>query len=502
VLLLLAVPVGSAAAQTTTLAPPPTPTQRLTLREALQQARTGSPTLRQALNNVAPARTSVRNAYASFLPTLGASGNVGYTGSGQSQFGAFFARTSPFITSGFSIGFSWTFDGRTLAAPAQARANLAAADADATAAQVTLEADVTTQYLATLQAAAQVEVNRTQVQRNTDFLALAQARYRVGQANLLDVRQAEVARGTSEVTLLQSEQRLNEAKLELYRRMGQEPPAALGDIALADSFPVLEPTWKRADLIALALDANPQLGSLRSRERAADASVRAARSEYLPSVTASAGWSGFTQQFTDQNVLLQNATAGALGEFRQCPFTNNAINLGVAPGPLRDCAPANFGLDPSGTALTADAAAAVRNANRVFPFDFRAQPFSAQLTVRLPLWDNFSRDVRISQARAQALNAEEQTRARSLQLQSEVASRLLAVETAYRTVGVQARNRDAARDQLQLAQDRYRIGSGSSLEVTDAQAATARAEGEYVNAVYNYHIALTALEQAVGRSLR
>ena len=55
---------------------------------------------------------------------------------------------------------------------------------------------------------------------------------------------------------------------------------------------------------------------------------------------------------------------------------------------------------------------------------------------------------------------------------------------------------------LELARERFRLGSGNALEVTDAQAAVARAEGDYVNAVYAYHKAIAALEYAVGRPLR
>ena len=458
--------------------------------------------LRQSATALAPGRVGVRNAYASFLPSLSLGGGLGYTGAGQSQFGAFFARTSPFITSSFSIGLGWTFDGRTLARPAQAKATLAAADADLAATTNVVATDVTTQFLTALQAQAQVVVSRTQVERNSEFLVLAQARYRVGQANLLDVKQAEVARGTSEVALLSAEQRAAEAKLELYRRIGLDAPDDVSTVALADSFAVTEPTWQRADLVRAALEANPQLAAFKARERAAEAGVRAAKADYFPTISANAGWSGFTQQFTDTDFLLGQATASAVGNLAQCPFGNRAVELGTAPGPQTICSPTNFGLDATGTALSADQAAAVRNRNSVFPLSFTAQPFQANLQIRLPIFDNFSRELRVSQARATQLSADEQTRGRAQQVQADVSSRVLSVQTAYKTTLVQARNRDAARDQAQLAQDRYRIGAGSSLEVTDAQAAVARAEGDYVNAVYNYHIAVAALELAVGRPLR
>ena len=76
------------------------------------------------------------------------------------------------------------------------------------------------------------------------------------------------------------------------------------------------------------------------------------------------------------------------------------------------------------------------------------------------------------------------------------------LQTAYQAIAVQAASREAARDQLRLAQDRYRLGAGTALEVSDAQNAVQQAEGDYVNAVYDYHKAIAALEAAVGRSLR
>ena len=140
--------------------------------------------------------------------------------------------------------------------------------------------------------------------RNQDFLNLAQARYQVGQATLLDVRQAEVIKGQSDVALLRATQFENEAKLDLLRRMGVEPPVAIDQIALSDSFPVTQPDYQLSDLLARADEQNPLLRSLRARQDAATWTVRAARSEFLPTLSVQAGWSGFTQQFTDENVLL------------------------------------------------------------------------------------------------------------------------------------------------------------------------------------------------------
>ncbi len=474
----------------------------LTLVQALQQARANSPVYRQALNDAGPAKWGVRNAYGSLLPSVIAATDFGYTGSGQSNFGGGLTLpTSAFLTSGYSLGIQWQLSGRILQGPSQQRALQRATDEDIGAAGVGLTAEISTQYLTALQATAQVAVARQQVRRNEDFLALARARYKVGQTTLLDVRQAEVTKGTSDVALLRAVQAENEAKLELLRRMGVEPPAPIDQIVLTDSFPVTPPSFQLDSLLGLTERQNPVLRSLRARGHAARLDVRAAKTDFLPSLSVRAGWSGFTQQFTNQNLLLQQNLADAQAQAAGCEF-DNAVRIGLSlGGQTANCFSA-AGLSSSGGALLDPVAQQIRNRNSVFPFSFTGQPFGANLTVSLPIFTGFSRSLRLSQARAQEDDAEEEVRARRLQVRTDVHSRYLGLETAYQAIGVQGASREAARDQLRLAQDRYRLGAGTALEVSDAQNSVQRAEGDYVNAVYDYHKAIAALEAAVGRSLR
>jgi outer membrane protein len=497
----LMVPSAAAAQDSTRLASA-RPTVTLSLAEAIQQARANSPTYRQTLNDASPARWGVRNAYGGLLPELTASSDIGYVGSGQANLGGGFTRSTPsFLTSGYSLGIQWQLSGRTLTAPAQQKALQRATDEDITGAGVALTAEISTQYLNALQAAAQVEVARQQVRRNEDFLTLARARYRVGQATLLDVRQAEVTKGTSDVALLRAVQAENEAKLDLLRRMGVEPPVVVDQITLSDSFPVTPPAFQLDSLLSLAERHNPALRSLRAREHAADLDVRAAKTDFLPALSLRAGWSGFTQQYTNEGLLLGQTLAEAQAQAAECQYNNSvrsALSLG---GEVSNCFAA-FGLADGGGALLDPVSQQVRNQNSVFPFRYTGQPFSANLVVSLPIFTGFSRSLRLSQARAQQEDADEEVRARRLAVRSEVQARYLGLETEFRAIAVQASSRDAARDQLRLAQDRYRLGASTALEVSDAQNAVQQAEGDYVTAIYDYHKAIAALEGAVGRSLR
>jgi outer membrane protein len=487
-------------AQDTTISVPPSAAVTLSLREALDQARTNSPTYRQTLNDAGPAKWGVRNAYGSLLPSVSVGSGLGYTGTGQTNIGGGLVQpTSALLESNYDLSLQWQLDGRTLTAPAEQKALQRATDEDISGAGVALRSEITTQYLTTLQATAQVAVARQQVTRNADFLTLAKARYQVGQATLLDVRQAEVTKGQSDVALLRAVQAENEAKLDLLRRMGIEPPVEVSQIALSDSFPVTAPTYQLDSLLRLADEQNPTLRSLRARRTAAAYGVRSAKSEFLPTLSARAGWSGFTQQYTDDNFLVGQSLSSAQSQAASCQ-SNNEVRAAVGLS-TPDCF-AEAGLNSTGTALQDPIAQQIRDQNSVFPFSYTGQPFQASLRISLPIFTGFGRSLRLSQARAQEEDADESARARRLQVRSDVHARWLGLQTSYEAIAVQAANREAARDQLRLAQDRYRLGAGTSLEVSDAQNAVQRAEGDYVNSVYDYHKAVAALEAAVGRPLR
>ncbi|MGH7703285.1 MAG: TolC family protein [Gemmatimonadales bacterium] len=476
----------------------------LSLEEALNTARANNPLYLQTVNNAGPARWGVRNAYGTLLPSLSVSGGIDYTGAGETNFGQGFTRaTSALIGSSYSAGLQWQLDGSRILAPGLQKSNRRATEEEISSQESTLKADVTIQYLTVRQASAQVAVARQQVERNKNFLDLANAKYRVGQGTLIEVRQAEVQKGQSDVQLLRNSQTENESKLELFRIMGVTPPAPVEAVALTDSFPVQAPAYELDHLLDLASEQNPALKALKARGSAASAGVWSAKSAFLPSLTLRAGWSGFTQEFTDNNLFLSQALASGQSGAYSCNY-QDSIRTGLGfPGVIGTpgCYSAN-GLDATGVVLDPLNRQQLLKDNNVFPFRFTRQPFSASLTVSLPIFTGFGRSLRLAEARAQEQDADESVRARGLQVRTEVHSRFLAIQTAYQAIGVQTANREAARDQLRLAQDRYRLGSGNSLEVSDAQNTVQRAEGDYVNSVYDYHKALAALEAAVGRPLR
>ncbi len=491
----LCVPAALVAQQPTT--PPAASaavTAALSLADAISVAKEKNPAFQQAQNNRGPAAWAVRGAFSSLLvPSVMASGGMSYTGPGSQTFLAqSFSQSVSTVSSFYDLGLTWQLSGQTLSQPGLAKAQLRAADADIAGAENLLLTGIKQQYLTVLQADAQADLARKTLQRNEEFLKLAQARYGVGQATLIDVRQAQVARGQAEVGVLRAQTLVNVEKLRLFEQMGVIPPLDVASVRLTDTFTVQTPEWQLPQLLTMAEEQNPSLKALRAREGAAAWGVRAATSSYGPAVSVSAGWSGFTQQFTDVGPLIYAGEQAGQARYFQC-LSNDSVRTSAGLGAV-GC---NSQLwDP-----TTDEKA-LRDANSVFPFHFTQQPFQARLTVTLPIFNNFLREQSVSNARAQHDNLEESVRARGLAVQTDVSQAYLTLQTAYRTVGLQDTNRSAAREQLQLATERYRVGSGTFFELLDAQVAALRAESDAVNATYDYHKALALLEAAVGRSLR
>jgi outer membrane protein len=481
---------GHAAAQERRL---PSVPQTLSVQDAVDLAIRYNPTYQQAANDGGPAAWAVRNAYtAAFLPTLNASSSVRYTGSGEQRFLSTGFRTSSTLGSSYSLNLNWQLNGTSLMEPGRQKAAGAATTANIDATRMSVRNLVVQQYVAVLEAQAQVALQQQQVVRNEENRRLAQARFDVGQNTLLDVRQAEVAKGQSDVALLQAQQTLTVEKLRLFQQMGLEAPTDLSLLTLSDSFPVTEPTWTLEQLLNDADVSNPDVAALRAQETSSRWNERATKSQWLPTLSVFANWSGFTQQFTDVDGYIAGQQAQAANQVTNC-IAQNPIYTSAGLPPV-DCQ-GEYG-------FTAQDEASLRAQNSVFPFDFTRQPFSAGFTLSFPIFDSFNRNLQNSRASAAADDAREARRARELQVRTDVSQQYFGLIAAYQSIQIQQNNRVSAQEGLRLARERYRVGSGTFFELLDAQVTAQQAEATYITAFYAYHRSLANLEAAVGRELR
>lgn len=464
----------------------------LTLDEAISIARRNNPEFLIQKNEEVRADWEVRESYAAFLPSATAGGGMNYQGPGVERFGASLANQTRtgYIYSSYSLGLNYRLGGDTFMRPRQASANRAATSAQTEVADFNLIATVTHRYLAVRRAQDGVELARRELERARENQRLVDARVDVGAAIALDAKQAEVEVGRAEVELLRAENVEHTEKLSLIEILGLDLDPS---VDLTTDFAIFEPRWTTTELIERAIQRHPQLRAIRATRDASSVSVRMARSQYLPSISLSAGLNGFAQRATNPDAIIE-MTQAQLDESRESCIEFNQILENLTTPMPRDCSASNFRLSDRQIAQ-------IRNEHSGVPLSFTRQPFSASLQISLPIFNGLARERQLATARVAEDDAKHRLRAEELRIRREVADAHKNLETAARTVRLEERNRELANDQLRLARERYSVGSASFIELKEAETTMARAERAYLAAVYTFHESLAALEAAVGERL-
>jgi outer membrane protein TolC len=210
----------------------------------------------------------------------------------------------------------------------------------------------------------------------------------------------------------------------------------------------------------------------------------------------SGGVSAYSQQALNDQYVLGQINRSVAGQVSSCEFNNileNGLIGGLPDYDIQDC---------NQITVTPQMQAAALAQNDQFPFEFNRNPFSVGLTIALPIFTGFSRQLQVSQANNQAHDAELNRRAEELRLRTQVTNAFGNLESAQRVVEAEARNRELAATRLAAEQRRYALGASDLLLLLDAQTSLSLAEQSYLNAVYDFHYNLIALEAAVGQPLR
>jgi outer membrane protein len=441
----------------------------LSLEDAINVARQNNPAFLQTKNLVRDQDASVRATYGALMPSVSAQVGTNYTAGGPEYYqGVQLGNTNSSYQSNYRLGLNYSVSSSAAFAPRAARANRAASDANVTSSSEMLRSNVTTQYIQALEQQATAAVNDTLVQTAQGQLDLANAKMKVGAGTILDVTTAQVALGQAQVAALQAHNQARIEKLKLFQLMGVPPDEST---PLTTQFTVTPPPMSLDSLLQLARRVNPDLAAKKSTEFADRMQVRVAQSSYLPSLNLSTGIGGNAFGFADINQAIANQNAQYLSE------------------------------DPTVTSHTLDSLAQITRANNR-PFAFTSAPFSFSASLSLPIFNNFSRELNIEQAQVAHDNANYDIKARDLQLTTDVTTDYLTLVTDEKTVEMQEQNAQSATEALNFAEESYKVGAKTFLDVTTARGQYEQALNARVTAIYEYHKAFAALEGAVGRPLR
>ena len=260
--------------------------------------------------------------------------------------------------------------------------------------------------------------------------------------------------GQQQVAVLTARNQAEVEKLRLFQQLGVPQP---GDVLLTTELPVGLPGQSLDALLTEARDKNPQLRALKDREAASVISTRMTKAQYLPTFTLSANISGYTQKYTDASYV---------------------------------------------ATLPAAQQGSVTSANSAFPFSFTRNPYTLNAGLSLPIFDGFAREQRVQVAEAAHSDAQFNVRAQELRLTADLTAAYLTLQTDAQSVTLNTRNAQTAREALTLAEQRYRVGLNSLVEVIQARADFERAESDRITSIFQFHRDYAALEQAAGRPLR
>jgi outer membrane protein len=270
----------------------------ITLTEAIRLAQQNSVTTVQARGNLRTSSAAVKQSYAAFLPTFSVSART------QRQSGDRFdtqGNLVPFTGNPTNYSTSLTsslelFDGgRRFFDIKAAKADVNAADAGEIAARYNVALQVKQQYYNILAARESQSAAQAQIQQADQQLKASSLRLRAGAATVSDSLRSAVALGNARLALLTAQNNLRIANETLTRLVASPTTVTATASDTVDQQVVIPNMSELEQLVNKA----PSIQQADAQLAAAHASVRSAKTAFLPSISMNfnRGGSGLDPQF-------------------------------------------------------------------------------------------------------------------------------------------------------------------------------------------------------------
>jgi outer membrane protein TolC len=120
------------------------------------------------------------------------------------------------------------------------------------------------------------------------------------------------------------------------------------------------------------------------------------------------------------------------------------------------------------------------------------------LSLNWNIFRGFSEKAQVQQNKLALKNAQETQEEAKRNLKSNLVGMVDNFNSYLEIIDLNQGNLEAAQEEFRLAEERYRIGSGTALEVREAQVNLTRAEETLVAAKYNARMTQAELERALG----
>lgn len=286
----------------------------LTLEQAKQIALERNLNVAQAGNNVEAAQASVLAATGNYLPTLSASAswNRSQTDSKetfvdpQGTIKSVGIQTDNRFSTGVNLGYT-IFDGFAREGTMKrASSNAVASEQTASRTRQAIVFQVESAYLNVLRNEQLVKVSEENLKRDNRQLERITESNRVGALSLADVYRQQSQVAVDELNLITAQNNYDKSKADLIALIGLDvseeytiaDPSVSTEIGQAELESTMSQYKNFRELSERALAKRPDYQAATESFNAADASVTSARSGYLPSISANAGYTLNGDQFS------------------------------------------------------------------------------------------------------------------------------------------------------------------------------------------------------------
>jgi outer membrane protein TolC len=317
-------------------------TPTVSLDDAIRLARLAQPSVVQARGAARNADAQARAAFGAYLPDLTATstGTRSYTGTQRvGPTGELENATTTSVNFGLRAGIDLFTGFRRGADRRAARASQHAADAGLIDTEFQADLTTTQQFFDALAAQQLVRVREASVRRAEEQLNLSTAKLRVGSATRSDSLRSLVNLGNARLALVSAESDVASTQAALARTLGRDGRVAAEDDS---AFYAAAVSLDTASLNQEARNRSPRIIAATANAEAADASVKASRSQYYPTLglSASASWSGNNQSDYDLSASRQLQLGLSWPIFnrfqREQTITSRLTALDVAEANARD----------------------------------------------------------------------------------------------------------------------------------------------------------------------
>ena len=259
---------------------------QLTLDEVIERALTVSPIVASGTGGVQVARADKRMANGAYIPTLTATSEALRTDVGGASGASSGARTSS-QTFGLAAAVDLFTGGRRKANEAVARANARAASSTLVSAQFAVRLVAEQGFYEVIRARDLVRVARAGLAEADQLLRFTSSMLRAGTVTRSDLLRAQLQSTTMQEQLLAANDTLMAATYALGWLAGMDGPVGARSDSASEGIRPL--ALDDSAIVRLAADASPGVAVAEDVAAATRAALRAARTLYVPTVSAAAG---------------------------------------------------------------------------------------------------------------------------------------------------------------------------------------------------------------------